>query len=268
MNKKLINVSDIVSYLYCPRKLYLTKIKRIPSPQTPEMIKGRLKHEILEDFSRKEKEFVSSIDRDYEKLDLVFMYENLLTAIAQEVLDWNKNLLNSFRINSEEILKKTIKDFTEDIKIRVEAIKEKLKENLFGEELWKNLDKIYLSEIPLESENLGLKGRVDRIMISKKDNTITPFELKSREGQIYQSDELQLTAYAMLLEERYKTKIEKGIVEASSLKKEIIITKENRELVLEILDEIKALKEDFPPMMLSNFNKCKSCSLNEICPNI
>jgi CRISPR/Cas system-associated exonuclease Cas4 (RecB family) len=40
-------------------------------------------------------------------------------------------------------------------------------------------------------------------MISKKENTINPVELKSRESQIYQSDELQLTAYAMILEERY-----------------------------------------------------------------
>lgn len=266
--KKIISITDITAWLYCPRKLYITKVKGIKQPLTKEMLIGKMKHQTLEIFSKREREIILNMNQDYEKLDIVLMYEEFLKSIAEQILDENLRIVESFRINREEVIKKILKDFMEDIRIRVINIKSKLKLGLFREELWKNLDLVYLSELSLESENLGLRGRVDRIEISRVNNEIIPYELKTREEKIFPSDEIQLTAYAMLLEDHYKTKIKKGIVESGSLKKEIPITEENKNIVLKIADEIRNLKENIIPMMQSNFNKCKSCSFNEICQDI
>jgi CRISPR-associated protein Cas4 len=263
---KLISISDIVSYLYCPRKLYLTKIKRIQQPPTREMLIGRLKHQILENFSNKEKELVITIDQDYDKLDLVLMYEQFLSSIAEPILKENKLSLEGFKVSTEEVMKKVYSSFTEDIKLRITALKEKLKQGFFNENLWNNLDSIFISEISLESEHYGLKGRVDRIELSKKTNLIIPYELKSRDQKIFPSDEIQLTAYAMLLEDNYKTTINKGIIAVGGLKQELAITQELKNKVLSLAEEIRNLSENQAPCMQSNFNKCKSCSLNEICP--
>jgi len=267
-NPNIISITDITGWLYCPRKLYIQKVKNIRQPLTREMQAGKMRHNILEFFSKREKELVTGIDKDLDKIDLVFLYENFIKEIANNVFIENTKAVEGFRIDKEEFMKKLMKNFLEDIKLRVTSIKEKLKEGLFKENLWNSLDTVYISELSLESENLGLRGRVDRVEIQKKENKIIPYELKTRDEKIYPSDEIQLTAYAMLLEDYYKIKIPRGIVESGSLKKEIPITEENKSQVFKIADEIRNLNKALVPPMLSNFNKCKSCMFNEFCAGI
>ena len=266
--QKIISITDLTAWLYCPRKLYLTKVKRISQPLTKEMLAGKIKHSILENFSKKEKELISKIETYKDNLELVFIYEDFLKQIATSIFYENREAIDSFKINSDELLRKILKDFTEDIRLRVKSINEKLAQGFFKEKLFDSLDTIYISELSLESEHYALRGRVDRIQISKLTNQIIPFELKNREQKIFLSDEIQLTAYAMLLEDHFKTIIKNGIVEAGSLKKEIEITQEKKDEVLRIAEEIRNMPQNFAPPMQSNFAKCKSCSLNEICPNM
>jgi CRISPR-associated exonuclease Cas4 len=263
--KKMVNISDIAGWLYCPRKVYITKVKKIKMPPTKEMIVGKIKHNILELFSKNEEKIVLKIDRDYDNIDLVFMYEEFIKEIASRVFYDNHEVLEGFRINADQALRKIIEGFSEDIRIRVIELKKKMKEGFFGNELWNNLEVIYISELPVESENYGLRGRVDRIEVDKINNKIIPFELKTREGGIFHADDIQLTAYAMLLEEKYNRKIKFGIIESGNKKEEREITEENKQEVLEIADTIRKLDQGIIPAILSNFNKCKSCAFNEVC---
>lgn len=265
--KKMINVSDIASWLYCPRKVYLAKVKKIRMPPTKEMILGKIKHNILELFSKNEEKIVSKIDKDYDKIDILLLYENFLKEIADKVFYDNHELVEGFKINKEFAVKKIISEFSEDFKIRIESLKKKMKEGFFANELWKNLDIIYVSELAVESENLGIRGRVDRIEIDKIKDRIIPFELKTRETGIFHADDIQLTAYAMLLEEKYSRKIKSGIIESGNKKEEREISEENKREVLNIVEDIRKLESGIIPSMLSNFNKCKSCAFNEVCLN-
>jgi len=263
--KKLISISDLNAWLYCPRKVYLTKVCNLPTIQNRNMVIGRLKHNILEAFSKQEEKFVSKIDKDFDKLDLLFLYEDFLKSIANIVFIENMQMINKFMIDRDDIMKKVLRDFSEDIKLRIQSLKEKTSLGIFKENLWNSLENFYISELRLESENLGLKGRVDRILISKKDNSIIPFELKSREDNIFHSDEIQLTAYAMLLEDKYRREIKKGIVEAGNNRKEILITENNRAEVLKLADEIRNIADNPAPPIQSNFNKCRNCEFSEEC---
>jgi CRISPR-associated protein Cas4 len=267
-HKKLISVSDINAWLYCSRKVYLHKICGLQIGQNRNMAIGMIKHKILEDFSKKEQGLVEKFDENFDNLDLVFMYQDFIKTISKMVFVENRTLIDKFLIDPEDILKKVLRDFGEDIKLRVKTIKDALNKGYKKETLWKNLDSIYLSEIKLESEELGLKGRVDRILISRKDNSVIPFELKSREERIFLSDELQLTAYAMLLEQQYSQKILKGIVEVGNNKQEIEISEEKRKEVLKIAEEIRNLNEGQIPPIQSNFNKCRNCEFREECMKI
>jgi CRISPR-associated protein Cas4 len=262
---KLISVSEINSWLFCARKLYISKILGIFVPPNRAMTIGRIKHSIIENFSKEEEKLISKIDNNFDSVDLVFVYEDFIKNLANSVFIANKDSINQFLIDKDDILKKVLRDFSEDIKLRIASIRDALSRGFVKEELWKNLDSIYLSEIKLESDAIGLKGRVDRIQVSRKDNTIIPYELKSREDNIYHSDELQLTAYAMLLEPYYRTTIEKGIIEVGNNKKEIPITQANKDEVLKIADLIRNIKENSPPPMQSNFNKCRNCEFKEEC---
>jgi len=261
----LVSVSDIVSWLYCPRKLYLNKVCGLETRLNRSMLIGRLKHSILENFSKNEERLISQIDKNFENLDIVFLYENYLRKIAFNILSENSRLVEGFMIDKESIIKKILQDFSEDIKIRVKSIRDALSKGFSKENLWKNLDCIYFSELKLESETLGLKGRVDRVAILKKDNSLVPYELKSREDKIFFSDEIQITAYAMLLEHHYRQAVKRGIIETGNKKHEIEITEKNKNEVLRIADEIRKLKNGFIPPIQSNFNKCRTCEFYEEC---
>ncbi len=176
--RKIISVSDLNSWLYCPRKLYLIRVKKLEVPPNRNLIIGKIKHNILENFSKREEHFISSIEKDYPKLDLLFMYEDFLRNIADLVFIEHMDMIEKFMIDKEDIFKKVLRDFTEDIKLRIASIKEAIAKGFLKEKIYHNLDSIYLSELRLESPAYGLRGRVDRILVSRKDNSIIPFELK------------------------------------------------------------------------------------------
>jgi len=259
----MINISDIVSWLYCPRKIYLSKIKKIRQPMNKAMLIGRLKHNVIEIFSKSEQTIVERIDKDYDNLELYILYENFLKTITNRVFLTNKKIIESFKVDRQEVFKKILEDFSEDIKVRIQSIKQAIKQGYFKEALWKNLHPKYISELKLESESLGLRGRVDRIEVD--NGMIIPYEIKTREGKVYLSDEIQLTAYAMLLQDHYKLKIDKGIVEVSGKKNQVPITNENKQKVLEIAEKIRNIEENLPPKLQSNFNKCRNCGFKKHC---
>jgi len=261
-NQKIITISDIVSYLYCPRKLYLSVVEGIRGPPNKLMIEGKLRHNILESFSNKEENLVKQITKDCEPEEILLSYQAFLRDLAKEIFLKNNNMIEGFSINRTELFKKILQNFEEDMKIRVLSIKKGISEGFFGEELWKNLKPRYISEMRLESEILGLRGRIDRVEFN--DNSIIPYELKSRENKIFFSDEIQLTAYAMLLEEAYKTKISEGIIECSGKKQRTEIKPENKSIVLEIAEKIRHIDENVPEMP-SSFSKCAKCDLREDC---
>ena len=268
--RKIISVSDLNSWLYCARKLYLMRVKKLEVPQNKNLLMGKIKHSILENFSKREQQFISNIDKDYDKLDLFFMYEDFLKNIANLVFIENMEMIEKFMIDKEDILKKVLRDFSEDIKLRIASIKEAIAKGFLKEKIYNNLDSIYLSEIRLESPAYGLRGRVDRILVSRKDNSIIPFELKSREERIFHSDEIQLTAYAMLLEDHYKILIPKGIVEVGNKRQEVQITSKMKDEVLSLANEIRNLQNPqaiIPPIQ-SNFNKCQNCEFKEACMSL
>lgn len=261
-DKKLINVSDISSYIYCPRKLYLSIVSGIRSPPNKLMIEGKLRHNILEGFSKKEESLVKQIREDCEPQELLLLYQNFLKDIAKEIFLKNNNMIECFSINRSELFKKILTNFDEDILIRISSIKKAISEGFLGEELWKNLKPKYISEMKLESDILGLRGRIDRVEFN--DDKIIPYELKSRDNKIFFSDEIQLTAYAMLLEDNYKKIIREGVVECSGKKQKLEIKQENKNIVLEIAEKIRNIDNSVPDMP-SSFGKCANCDLREDC---
>ena len=72
-----------------------------------------------------------------------------------------------------------------------------------------------------------------------------------------------MTAYALLLEEEFHKEITKGVVEHAGGIEEIPLTKELKDRVIKLTEEIRQLKES--PEMPSNFKKCESCFLKDKC---
>jgi len=257
--KEIINVTAISEYLYCPRKLFLKKIGGKREPPNKRMIIGKIRHDILDLFGKNEQLVVSDIKNRIEKGEIKKMYENLVRNIAGEVFFRNGRMIESFKIDKKELLAFLLRDLQEEIKLRVDSVTAALSLGYFGERLWKNLKPKYITEMAIISDELGLKGRIDRIKIGDE---IVPYEVKTKEV-IYETDIIQLSAYALLLEDKFKVKVNKGILQLTTGENVIELTDEKKKKVLDLAEEIRNLKN--APPLPSSFKKCENCSLREEC---
>ncbi len=261
--KKLINVTDITSYLFCPRKVYFKLVKGIKEPPNEKMILGFLKHKIFDIFNKSESVIVSSISEENPK-EIKNIYLEAINKIVEETSNNYYSMMSSFSIQFQDLLKPVLKSMSAEIELRIESIMESFKKGFRGKELWRELKPKYLTEFEIISEELGLKGRIDRV---KLEEEIIPYEIKTRE-KIYDSDKVQLAAYCLLLEKEFNKQITKGVIETSEKQEIIEITQEMKSQVLEIAEEIRNLTDSSEVNNFSsNFAKCEKCSFKEDCFN-
>lgn len=130
-----------------------------------------------------------------------------------------------------------------------------------------------LVEMQLESESLGIKGKVDAIR--RRDGLLIPYEHKkgrAREGddgyEAWPSDRIQLTAYATLLEEETGRSIEEGRIRyhGSSTTVRVQTDEAARHELDAAIARAKELagKLERPPVA-DNDRLCARCSLAPVC---
>jgi len=264
--KEFIYVTDLTNYLYCPRKVYLQKVKHLREPANQNIIKGRMKHAIFDSFNKSEQNIVSQITTQLSQEELFGFYKKNFLELTKKTFSEYEKLASLFGISFEDFWKETQRYFNREIILRVKAISKLLEKKIFGAELWKKLEPKYLTELRIISDKLALIGRVDRIKLEQ--GNYIPYEIKSRKiltSVPYDNELLQIAAYSLLLEEKFSFPVKKGFIEYSNKKVAIEMTTELREKVLYLLDKIKNLHAQDIPQIEKNFSKCKSCGLRKIC---
>ena len=124
----------------------------------------------------------------------------------------------------------------------------------------------WVNELYLESEELGLKGKID--ILDSTDGQTIPIERKRAEsGDYYKSDELQLAGYCMLLEEHLDEPVRQGAIYLyeTDQRMHIPITESHREQVKEYIEAIRSMTVDNIPPFTDNPSKCEACSARQYC---
>ena len=120
--------------------------------------------------------------------------------------------------------------------------------------------------LPVWSDRLGLIGKCD-VVEFHPDGRIYPVEYKHGRKREKTHDDIQLAAQAMCLEEMTGKSITHGAIyhHGSRRRREVVITQELRDMVIETVHAIRAILESgkLPPP--ANDARCKDCSLKEIC---
>lgn len=120
--------------------------------------------------------------------------------------------------------------------------------------------------LPVWSERLGLIGKCD-VVEFWPDGNIYPVEYKHGERKKRLNDELQLAAQAMCLEEMFGKPILNGAIyhHTSRRRREVAITPELRHQVEDTVASIRTILASgkLPPP--ANDQRCKECSLIDIC---
>ena len=123
----------------------------------------------------------------------------------------------------------------------------------------------WTNELYLQSERYGLHGKID---VVEEDEILTPIERKRAEsGDYYESDELQLAGYCMLLEDNIPGSVNVGHIytESNRRRHTIRITEWHREQVEQIVSIIRSMSVDDVPPLAENPSKCEKCSTREYC---
>ncbi len=266
----MISVTHLSSYAYCPRKLYLQEILCLREPPKEALIRGSIRHQSYESINLAEEGLIKSIKKGTTREDLKNRYHQKHKKILLNVIQKNKEKLKRFNISPIDLFKEIWPLVSQESEIRAESIYNFIqKYGIFQEELWEKLTPKIKSELRIESETLGLKGIIDQIEIY--DNNFIPIELKTgkspKEG-IWPSHKIQLIAYALLIEDKFKTEIKEGFVYYldAKEKRRVLLNQFMRIEIKELIKKVNELLEsDEIPHFEKNQNKCACCGLKEDC---
>ncbi|MFB3766263.1 MAG: CRISPR-associated protein Cas4 [Methanotrichaceae archaeon] len=126
-----------------------------------------------------------------------------------------------------------------------------------------------LFRVALESSALGLKGILDYLI--KTDREYIPIDYKfgySHSGSIHLNHKYQLAAYALLVEDNYKTIVRRGYVHYSRdrINAQIDFTDEIRRRTLKMIGEIQQIiQDDRETECTRNPGKCIDCEYRRYC---
>lgn len=124
----------------------------------------------------------------------------------------------------------------------------------------------WLNELYLESEELGLKGKLD--VLDMEGVRAVPVERKRAEsGQYYRSDKIQLAGYCMLLEAHLDETVDEGAIYLyeTDQRMHVPISADHRETVRECIRGIRSMSVDAVPPLVDNPSKCRACSARSYC---
>lgn len=124
----------------------------------------------------------------------------------------------------------------------------------------------WIQERYFRSERLGLHGKID--LLETDDGALTPVERKRAESRAYyDSDEVQLAGYCMLLEDAIDEPVNVGYIYlfSTDTRHSIQITQQHREAVRAIVERIRSMNVKKIPAIVDNQSKCDACSAREYC---
>ncbi|MGB9748354.1 MAG: CRISPR-associated protein Cas4 [Candidatus Woesearchaeota archaeon] len=264
----MLYVTELASFEYCPRKLFLLKTLKIKEPLSKEVAIGRLKHRAFDVINKEQERIVCEISRmDKDFIERIFRIEssNILLNIIRE----NSDLLKEFNTSFVDAYKLTWNSILSDIKERSTVIYNfMLKTGLTGKELWNNLTPKIESEVPVIDAELQLCGRIDRLL--EYEHEFVPVEFKTgkmpSEG-VWESHRIQAEAYMILTKKTKNFEVKRAVVKYLDYNEERTVCY-NPFVDLKIKKTIEDVKEmlnsEKPPRIMNN-NKCRYCKLKSVC---
>lgn len=237
----MIRVSDITLYLKCPRMCYFVGkghdlVKEITISYTERMILKELALTYSAAFSAGDK--LSFLNSELDRIS------SEIRVIYPELAGVDEN---------------TLSNSVSGVRSCLENISSNLPGDFYANEA--------LVEPMLLSEKFGLSGSPDKLV--KIGGAFMPSVIKTGsmpENGVWRSDRVQLTAYAILLEEKYSAVVERGFVEYARFGKvrEAVIKRHERRKVLQVRDRIKKIQNGFMPEKPEDA-PCDTCGFTGIC---
>lgn len=265
----MLNVSDIPEFIYCPAKLYW-KYKEGFENQSSQIITGKIIHEVRRGFEDIVKHNLWNVNKN---MGIGEIQNIILWGVPEFIEKVHNRYLDNPKIDEEE-LNNFFKEFEEDLIIeasvqvlRVKKLMETTKKE--GMEISKMFFPQSLYEFSLQSEELNLKGMVDKIEII--NGIYYPVEIKTGFPPVkgtWLSHALQIAAYAVLIDYELNKEVLVGFVDYTKIfeRRTVVVNSILHNKLFGVLDSInKMLENNEIPEFKLNKKKCEKCEYIEIC---
>jgi CRISPR-associated exonuclease Cas4 len=225
----LVRISDIGLYLRCPRLVYFDALGTLKRKIDPKQLLLRGLMLEISDGSCLEDNLRDGLVKLEEELPLVH--------------DIDPDRLRSACIEVEEMISEMARGLSNYIGLLIPSE----------------------AEVDLRSERLGLTGRLDRLVIEGHVPSIIRTGMAPEMG-VWKRDRLMLAGYALLLGEKYSSRIERGLVEypREGAVREVQIRGIDRGRVLRIRDRVRQIKDGQLPDRPQSA-MCDVCEAHERC---
>ncbi len=257
-------------YLYCPRKLFLERAKRSAEPSPVAGTMRRLWQQAHEKINSADESIVKGFSNIPTAKEVEDTYSRHYSGLLKQTLVENSAQLKKSGLDPARTERSMQNVIMAEARHRAGNVSAFLSSNdVHGDELWQGLSPKTRAGYRISSEKLQLSCTVDELEIY--ENRLVPIKLIAgrapKEGT-WPGHQLQIAAYAVLLEERFSTTINKGIARYidKDIERDVVMNPFLREKVTDTRDKVlKLLEEDKLPPLITNENKCRACSIADRC---
>ncbi len=248
-------VSDLVTYLRCPRLVYFRNRRNDREPVERAVDVRYLSHLLSRELALTYHHAAASASEDAAealRIELDRIVNDLSVVYRAELAGVDRSMI---RDAAESI-------DTGAIGLRITDVIRKTGRD----ELLARITPCAV-EYAIYSDALGLAGSPDKLV--RAGDRVLPYMIRTGdkpENGVWKPDRLQITAYAMLVEERFGQVVEHGFVEYSRFFeiREVFIRSRDRRRVLELRNRVRMIKGGRMPDRLQDA-PCELCAFEEDC---
>lgn len=123
----------------------------------------------------------------------------------------------------------------------------------------------WTKEMYLRSEKHGLHGKID--VVEDTDELVPVEHKRSESGSYFESDELQLAAYCLLLEDNVEEAVNMGYIytRSNDRRHAVRVGEWHRDQIEDLVSIIQNMTVEDTPPLVDNPNKCEKCSTRQYC---
>lgn len=263
----MISVTDLSSYIFCPRAVYLKKVIEVEPMPKDVLVRGGITHSVMDNLNKKEEDIVKKLSK-ININDVNNIYRNEFYKVLIEAINRERMMLRQVGLNKLELFNELWTIFLKESDLRSKSVLGfHKKTGLLGNELWDSLEPKFLTELKLSSEELKLKGIIDRVEIFKDE--YIPVEMKTgrmMSNGVWPGHKIQIGSYILLLNEKFRSSY--GYVDylEHGERKRIDLDDGLRNEITGIRDNVlNLLSSSEIPAKVENLNKCGKCQFKEEC---
>jgi CRISPR-associated exonuclease Cas4 len=254
MKMQMVYPSDIASYALCPEIVYNRKVLGIHSKSTSGQALGLFEHETRRRFYTLVQNHIDMCANA--KADMEF-FGSIATQSVEEALPYV--ILNyGFPCSTQK--------FKQNIISRLARESSRISERFAsGEGI--ELTVPFAVEVSLRSPKLRMAGRIDCLLNTVEGPIPVDFKTYGKHVEAL-PHELQIAAYAMLMEETYNSEVNHGLIlyTEDDFARIVSVTPKHRMMVTDTVNSIlEMLETGKPPDSTYSLMSCTLCDFSRIC---